>query len=381
MTPNDHGREDGLEEEASARPRYLYVHVPFCRRACSYCDFYFVTSERHKSRFVAAVEREMAMRSGGAAATLYFGGGTPSRLAPEEMNRLVEAAKRNFDLLPGAEITLEANPEDVQEPAEWKAAGINRVSLGVQSLYDDELRFMHRAHSSQQALAALESVARVFDNYTFDLIYATPGLSDDAWERTLDTLLALRPPHFSAYALTIESRTRLAKEIERGKIRPPDDEKFVRQFERLMDAAEKHGYEHYETSNFARPGFRAVHNSGYWRGESYWGFGPSAHSYDGERRRHANVARLDDYLRAIENDGLPTAFEETLGDGERHNEYVLTRLRTAEGIPMDEYLRRFGKPPAVQGVQPGWLKVVDNHLQLTRAGKIFADAAAAALFV
>lgn len=372
---------DGVRMHADERPWYLYVHVPFCRRACSYCDFYFVTSQRHKARFTAAAVREMGMRSGGRAASLYFGGGTPSRLAVDDIHRLVAAAQKNFDFFPGAEITLEANPEDVDCPEAWKAAGINRVSLGVQSLYDDELRFMHRFHAGTQARQALEAVARVFDNYTFDLIYATPGLDDDAWRRTLDTLLAPKPPHFSAYALTVEPRTRLGKEVERGKILPPDDEKFVRQFDILMDAAAKYGYEHYETSNFAQAGFRAVHNSAYWRGERYWGFGPSAHSYDGERYRCANVARLDDYLVAIENGALAVGFEETLSDADLHNEYVMIRLRTAEGISLSEYVRRFRRSLSLEGLTPGLTEVVDDCLRLSRAGKAFADAVAASLFV
>ncbi|MDW8334938.1 MAG: coproporphyrinogen III oxidase, partial [Bacteroidia bacterium] len=236
-------------------------------------------------------------------------------------------------------------------------------------------------HTGVQALQALEAVARCFDNYSLDLIYASPGLENERWKAILETILSLKPPHFSAYALTVEPRTRLAKAVEKGEAPAPDDETFAAQFYALLDAAEKHGYEHYETSNFALRGFRAVHNAAYWRGEAYLGLGPSAHSYDGERRRWANVARLDEYLRAVEAGVSPVAFEETLSDDEFHNEYVLTRLRTAEGIDLTEYARIFGRPLAVELLPADWAYSDQNRLRLTRAGKAFADAAALRLFV
>jgi oxygen-independent coproporphyrinogen-3 oxidase len=360
---------------------YLYVHVPFCRRACSYCDFYFTVSEKNTKRFVAAVIREMEMRAGGEAASLYLGGGTPSRLPPEDLARMVEAAKKYFVFHPEAEITLEVNPEDVVDPSAWKDAGINRVSLGVQSFDDAELERMNRVHTGETARTALAAVASVFGNYSLDLIYATPTLSDAVWTQTLEYVWELAPPHFSAYALTVEERTRLAKDVERGKVKPADEETFRRQFYLLADAAAREGYEHYEISNFARPGFRAVHNSAYWHSKPYWGFGPSAHSYDGRRQRTANVRNLDEYLTDVESGRLPVEFAETLSDADLHNEFVLTRLRTDEGIALDQYREKFGRMPSPEPIAKGWAEMVAGRMRLTREGMAFADAAAVMLFV
>ena len=320
--------------------------------------------------------------------TLYFGGGTPSLLAPEELGQLMEAIQAAAVLAPDLECTLEANPDDIS-PAQllaWKSIGINRLSLGIQSFRDEDLQWMNRAHSGQQAREALNMIREAgFHNISADLIYGTPGLSDEAWQEQVNTLLAFGVPHISAYALTVEPRTALDLMIRQGKRADVEPDQQAGQFLLLADLLETAGYDHYEISNFALPGMRSRHNSSYWRGIPYIGIGPSAHSYDGQGRRW-NVANNAAYIRALQEGRIPYT-EEILSAVQRFNEYVMTALRTSEGLDLQMLEQEWGQEAlsAVMRVakpyqQQQYLILEGQYLRLSREGKLFADGIAAAMF-
>ena len=320
--------------------------------------------------------------------TVYFGGGTPSLLEPGELGRLMEGVQAHASLAPDLECTLEANPDDIQpdQLVAWKSIGINRLSLGIQSFRDEDLQWMNRAHSGQQARNALGMIrAAGFDNISADLIYGTPGLSNEAWAEQVKTLLAYEVPHLSAYALTVEPRTALDKMIRQGKKADVEADQQAGQFLLLADLLENAGYEHYEISNFARPGMRSRHNSSYWQGVPYVGIGPSAHSYDGHARRW-NVSNNAAYIRALQEGHIPFT-EETLSPIQRCNEYVMTALRTLEGVDLHKLEQEWGPASrshvmavAAPYQQQQYLAVADNHVRLTRECKLFADGIAAAMF-
>ena len=368
----------------------LYLHIPFCRKACTYCDFHFSTSARGHDEMAAAIAREIDLRSAemppGPWTSVYFGGGTPSLLSRKHLTALLDAATAARPLADGAEITLEANPDDLdaESLARLAATGVNRLSIGVQSFRDEDLRFMGRAHDAAQATACLAAAqAAGFEDLTIDLIYGTPGLDDSAWRRNLEIAVGFGVAHLSAYALTVEPRTALANAIERGRIAPLDEEQAARQMDILVDTLTAAGYEHYEVSNFALPGHRARHNSGYWRGAAYLGVGPSAHSFDGERTRSWNVRNNARYARAIAAGELPVE-RERLSDRDRYNELVLTRLRTCWGVELgqvdalgfrDSFLAEVARPLA-----SGLVERDGDTFRLTRTGRMQADGVSARLF-
>lgn len=371
----------------------IYLHIPFCRQACAYCNFHFATSLRYKDPMVQAIAKEAILQKaylqGAPIATLYFGGGTPSLLDAGEIAHLLHTIKEHYTVLPHAEITLEANPDDITAAKleGWKTAGINRLSIGVQSFFEADLQWMNRAHNAQQARACIELAQKKgFSNISIDLIYGTPGLRDEAWQQNVATALDLNIPHLSCYALTVEEKTPLHKQIARRQKPDVDNDQQARQFILLMQWLRSAGYEHYEVSNFALPGWRSQHNSSYWRGEKYLGLGPSAHSFDGVSRQW-NIANNNIYLQHINNDKLP--FEkEVLTPEQQLNEHIMISLRTVEGLNLAIVKERWGvkvmrevEKQVMLLEQNGLLHIYGNQIQLTDEGMLRADGIAADLFV
>jgi putative oxygen-independent coproporphyrinogen III oxidase len=371
----------------------MYLHIPFCKQACHYCNFHFSTTRHLQADLVRAMIRELEMQQyflhGAALQTIYFGGGTPSLLETAELVSIFEAIGKWYPLNADMEITLEANPDDLnaQKLHDLKTyTPVNRLSIGIQSFREADLRWMHRAHSGVEARQCIDNAqAAGFHNLTIDLIYGVPGADDAVWKNNLQTALEMGIPHLSCYCLTVEDGTALGKWVARGKQAPPDDERASAQFEILMDFAEANGYEQYEISNFARPGHRAVHNSNYWLGVPYLGIGPSAHAYDGQRRQW-NIANNPLYIKSIEAGTLP-AESEWIGPVQAYNEYVMTALRTSWGCSAAR-ISAFG--PAfldefTNGIRPflekGWVQpLFGDTWILTRTGKYFADHIASELF-
>ncbi|MDR1681673.1 MAG: radical SAM family heme chaperone HemW [Prevotellaceae bacterium] len=328
----------------------LYIHIPFCKQLCAYCDFYFSISLERKAQMIAALMREMEERRGYLPflrfpATLYIGGGTPSVLTPDELQGLIETAQRVFAVNIFSELTVEVNPDDVTPDyaRRLRAMGVNRLSIGIQSFHDHHLKRLRRRHSAMQAITCVKTAQEAgFENISIDLMYGLPYQTPDEWQHDIAQALSLCVPHISAYCLTIEPNTLFGKQQTKGTLTLPDEETVIRQFAVLHTALETAGYTHYEVSNFALHGFQAVHNSGYWQGVPYIGFGPSAHSYNGESRQW-NIANNVGYLRAIENG--QQAFEvEILTPEMRYNEYLLTSLRTAAGANLQHIAQTFGEP-------------------------------------
>ena len=324
----------------------------------------------------------------GAIETLYFGGGTPSILETDDLKLIIDATRKKFVFADEIELTLEANPDDLtfEKLKEWRSAGINRLSLGIQSFVEEELKWMNRAHNASQSLACIDMISEAgFTNFSVDLIYGSPLLSDEDWIKNIDIVLKKKVPHISAYALTVEPKTALDKMIATNRSAPVDAEKQARQFLLLMDRLEVAGYEHYEISNFAKPGMRSRHNSSYWSGANYFGFGPAAHAFDGVSRKW-NVANNALYIQSIQKDMIPFE-EEILTPTQQLNEYIMTSLRTMEGLDLDlvsEKFRVASREKLVVGsgkwVVGGKLLIKGSKLILTREGKLFADGIAADLF-
>lgn len=366
----------------------IYIHIPFCKRACHYCNFHFSTSMRYKNELVPALLKEMHLQrenfTAGIVETIYLGGGTPSLLEKSETESILTHVRQNFDVSPDAEITLEANPDDISPQAlrAWQQAGINRLSIGVQSFFEEDLLWMNRAHNAAQAEQCLTLALELFDNISVDLIYGTPGLSHDHWRLNVDKLIKMGVPHLSCYALTVEPKTPLDKMIRNKQVADVDPGKQSTQFLSLMNWLEEAGYEHYEISNFAKPGFRSRHNSSYWQGKPYLGIGPSAHSFDG-RSRWWNVANNLQYIEAIRLGRLPFEKEELTAE-QKLNEYIMISLRTMEGMDLDQLdagnreriLNEAGKY-----LTSGMMVMEAQRLVLTREGRLMADGIAADLFI
>lgn len=375
----------------------LYLHIPFCKQACHYCNFHFATSLRYKSAMVEAMTKEIRLRQGylqkEPILTIYFGGGTPSLLTLDELNLLLRAIRETYWVDVEAEITLEANPDDITEERllAWKEAGINRLSLGIQSFQEQDLQWMNRAHKATQSLEALALCQKQFDNITIDLIYGLPGLSNEQWKENVQRVIDLGIPHLSCYALTVEPQTPLDKQIRLQHKTPVDPDKQAAQFLLLMEWLSAAGYRHYEISNFAQPDFKSRHNSSYWKGDSYLGIGPSAHSYNGVSRQW-NVPNNQRYMDSLQKDEIPFEIE-TLTPTQQLNEYIMTALRTDEGIDFAQVrYRNGGKLPSETELQEqllrsadkyhksGHLLIKDERIVLTREGKLLADGIAADLF-
>jgi oxygen-independent coproporphyrinogen III oxidase len=371
----------------------IYLHIPFCRRACHYCNFHFSTSQKLRPELVSTLLLEIAERKeyldGAAVSTIYFGGGTPSLLSQAEIDAMLNAIHTYYPVSGDAEITFEANPDDIDltTAKAWKSAGINRLSMGVQSFYEEDLKWMNRAHTAGQALSSVRDVQNAgFTNITIDLIYGSPGLTDDKWKHNVDTALALNVPHLSCYALTVESQTALDKMITLKKSPPVHTEDQARQFTLLMGWLEDAGYDHYEISNFSKPGMFSRHNSAYWSGDHYLGFGPSAHSYNGSSRQW-NVSNNAAYIKALTT-GAPAAELEELTARDRHNEFVMISLRKKEGIRKSLFAELFGQPAMEQLTKSikkftntDVVRETESTFELTNKGKLFADGIAADLFI
>ena len=369
----------------------IYLHIPFCRKACHYCNFHFSTSLQFKNDLLEALLKEINLTPGkkvDVIETIYFGGGTPSILDKEELGKIISQLKIDFLISPDAEITLEANPDDITpaKAKDWIDLGINRLSIGIQSFREEDLQWMNRSHSALQARQAIQDIKSAgFDNFSIDLIFGTPGLDSNAWLANIELAITLGIPHLSCYALTVESKTALDKMIALHKKEAPDPDLQAEQYLILMDKMEKAGYLHYEISSFSLPGMQSRHNSSYWQGKKYFGFGPSAHSFDGQTRKW-NIAHNIDYIKSISANKIP--FEsEILSSVQRLNEYIMTALRTSAGISLEEIRIKWGvdistavEQQATEYIQTGKMTNIANHLVLGREGRLFADGIAAALF-
>ncbi len=369
----------------------LYIHIPFCRKACHYCNFHFSTSLRLREAVVEALCRELEVQrhflGGRPLETLYLGGGTPSLLPRADLMRIFDAVMRHYTLSADAEVTLEANPDDLtpERLAAFRQMPINRLSIGVQSFRDEDLRFMNRTHDAATGRrAVLRAQDAGFENITIDLIYGTPGLDAEAWAQNVEQALALEVPHISAYCLTVEPRTALAHFVRQGRVSPPDEGQAAGQLLYLIERLEAAGFVHYEISNFGREGYWSRHNASYWLGKPYLGVGPSAHSYDG-RARYWNVAHNVRYVKALASGVLPQQ-RELLRAADRYNEYVMMRLRTVWGVRLDElealgpHWRKWFLREVAGLLRAGWVWEEDGVWRLTRQGKLFADRVAAELF-
>lgn len=371
----------------------IYLHIPFCKQACHYCDFHFRTSLRYKEEMLDAMCRELLLRKDFLGSqpveTIYFGGGTPSVLTTAEIQRLLNDITQIYAVANDAEITLEANPDDLNtgKVRELRGSPINRFSIGIQSFFDEDLVWMNRPHNATEAEAAVKRVQDAgFENITMDLIYGYPLLTDQKWKTNIQKALLLEVPHISSYSITVEPKTALASFIKTGKQVHMDEAQSAAQFVLLMNMLGKTGFEHYEISSFARPGFYSRHNSNYWKGVTYLGIGPSAHSYNGDTRSW-NIANNNRYLEGLSKKIIPSTIEE-LSIIDKINEYIMTSLRTVWGLDLDRMETDFGKGyrTATENSLQQFLK--KNHLSrdgniitLTTAGKLFSDHISAELFV
>jgi oxygen-independent coproporphyrinogen-3 oxidase len=371
----------------------LYIHIPFCKQACYYCDFFFSTNQEQRLEIIRAITNEIALQKdylgGEILETIYFGGGTPSILLPSELTEILEAVQGNFAIADHTEVTLEANPDDLTKE-KLKVlfdTGINRLSVGIQSFDDSVLKSLNRAHNNLMARCCIEDARKTgFENISIDLIYAIPQRPDEDWQKDIHHALEISPQHISSYSLTIEEKTVFGKWTKQGKMQPVDDDLAARQLGLLIDRLESANYEQYEVSNFSRPGFQSLHNSNYWKNKKYLGVGPSAHSYNGESRQY-NVSNNATYLRSIQQEKIPCTLE-VLTKHDKINEYLLTTLRTSWGADLRIMRERFLFDPLkenndyIQSLQGKGLIVVEGDiLKLTRKGRFLADKIASDLFV
>ena len=369
----------------------IYIHIPFCKQACHYCDFHFSTSMKKKEEMVLAIAKEIEMRKSEfeneQVETIYFGGGTPSVLTSEEINFLIAAVYNSYSVSENPEITLEANPDDLSSERiiELSKSKINRLSIGIQSFFEDDLQLMNRAHNSTEAKKCLEEATKYFDNISLDFIYGIPGMSNEKWKQNIETALSFGIPHISSYALTVEPKTALNKLIQTGKIAAPKDEVAQEHFAILVETLEANDFIHYELSNFGKENYFSKNNSAYWLGKKYIGIGPSAHSYDGVSRSW-NVSNNSLYLKSIQEDKLPNEIE-ILSIADRYNEYIMTGLRTIWGVSLDRIEKEFGKEfldylfkQSQKFLNDNLLSIENNILKTTKKGKFLTDGIASDLF-
>ena len=369
----------------------IYLHIPFCSQACHYCNFHFTTSLHQKNKLITALLKEIEMQKNFFLSepinTVYFGGGTPSLLQIADCRLLIDAIRQNFSVAINTEITLEANPDDIDEAKllGWKEAGINRLSIGIQSFFEEELKWMNRVHTAEQARSSLQLATKFFNNITIDLIYGSPLLTDVMWEQNVQMAIQYGIPHLSCYALTVEDKTPLHKHIDLNKSKPVDNDKQANQFLLLMQWLRAAGYEHYEVSNFAKPGYISRHNSSYWKEDKYLGIGPSAHSFNGCTRQW-NVANNQHYISSIMSGALPNETE-VLTAANQLNEYIMISLRTREGMDLQLIEKKWGaeKSSVIKKLlQPylrnGLTRQNESIVQLTDEGFLKADGIASSLF-
>ena len=375
----------------------IYIHIPFCKQACHYCDFHFSTSLKKKEELIQCLANELELRKNElqnqTIETIYFGGGTPSLLTIDELRFLINTVYENFKVVENPEITLEANPDDLLSVRaqsrtifeNYKDIGINRLSIGIQSFFERDLKLMNRAHNSKEALECLTLATQHFDNISIDLIYGIPGLSNDEWIENIETALSFKVLHISCYALTVEPKTALETFIKKGIIDAVDDDLAQEQFNILVDKLEASGFVNYELSNFGKPNYFSKNNSAYWQGKPYLGIGPSAHSYSGDQRRW-NVSNNTKYIKAIQKNELPSE-SETLSETDKFNEYIMTGLRTIWGISLEKVKDDFGENYKKQLLQQSeiyikehLLYIEDDKLLTTKKGKFLSDGIASNLF-
>lgn len=375
----------------------IYIHIPFCKQACYYCDFHFSTSLKKKNEMINAIKNELILRKNEFGSekinTIYFGGGTPSILTFEELQQIFDVIYKNYSVNSSAEITLEANPDDLtsEKIKELSKLPINRLSIGIQSFFDDDLKFMNRAHTAEESKKCLTEALQYFDNITIDLIYGVPNMSANKWQENLVIAFEFGVPHISSYALTVEEKTALASFIKKGKVAPVDEELALEHFNILVEESKKKGFMHYEISNFGMPTYFSKHNTSYWLGENYMGIGPSAHSFNGVQRCW-NVSNNVKYIKALEENKLPITVEE-LSLENRYNEYIMTGLRTIWGVSFSKIEKDFGTEflqkitkESQQFIDKKLLQIKKDPVKgsiliTTKKGKFLADGIASDLFI
>ncbi|XCF06876.1 coproporphyrinogen-III oxidase family protein [Tamlana crocina] len=400
----------------------IYIHIPFCKQACHYCDFHFSTAIKKKDELVVCLAKELVLRknelNGATIETIYFGGGTPSLLSVDELQFLIDTVYQNYTVTEQPEITLEANPDDLMASTvtersrsedeqrsfsgteEWSLSevevpnslfqtyrniGINRLSIGIQSFFESDLKLMNRAHNAEEAKQCLAEATQYFDNISIDLIYGIPGLTNEQLQENIETALAFNVPHISCYALTVEPKTALETLIKKGKIENVDDEMAQQHFNILLEKLEASGFVHYELSNFGKPNYFSKNNSAYWQGKPYLGIGPSAHSFNGINRSW-NVSNNSKYIKSIQQNQLPIETE-TLSITDKYNEYVMTGLRTIWGVSLVQVGNRFGEnlknyllKQSEIYINQDLLYIEDNRILTTKKGKFLCDGIASRLF-
>lgn len=375
----------------------IYIHIPFCKQACHYCDFHFSTNLKKKDEMVLALAKEIEMRKSEfqdeIVETIYFGGGTPSILSIEDLRFLIDEVYRNYKVVENPEITVEANPDDLTENRiiELSKNKVNRLSIGIQSFFEDDLKLMNRAHNAEESKKCLEIATQYFDNISIDLIYGVPEMSNEKWLQNIETALSFGVPHISSYALTVEPKTALHSFIQKGIIPQPDDDVAQEHFQILVDKLSENGFIHYELSNFGKENYFSKNNSSYWLGKKYIGIGPSAHSYDGKNRGW-NISNNSLYIKSIQENKLPIEIE-TLTKTDRYNEYIMTGLRTIWGVSLERVEQEFGKTyldyllnQSKKHIDEALLEFVKSSevetvLKTTKKGKFLSDGIASDLFL
>ena len=371
----------------------IYIHVPFCKSKCAYCNFFSLVTEKKVDDYVEALKKEIVDRRSylgdELVETIYFGGGTPSLLPTKYVEEILELLNKNYNIISNPEITLEINPDTIDKEKMFalKQLGVNRMSIGIQSFHDDDLRYLGRRHDSRHAMQVLEDLKAVdFEKITLDLIYGMPTLTEEKWNKNLDIFFSTGITHLSAYALTVEPKTILGQKIEKGELQGVSEEETIRHYDILVERTKVNGFEHYEISNFAKDGCRSQHNSIYWKDVKYLGLGPSAHSYDGNSRQW-NVSNLTKYIQLVGN-SEEYYEKEILTLDDKFNEYVMTSLRTSWGCDIEKIERDYGKSYASHFLKnvkkylgAGEMLKDVNTYKLTDEGMLFADGIAAELFV
>jgi oxygen-independent coproporphyrinogen-3 oxidase len=371
----------------------IYIHIPFCKSKCCYCNFFSVASLKRKEEFLDALLTEIILRKeyleDEIVNTVYFGGGTPSLLDLKDITKIFDEISKNYNLDNNAEITLEANPDDIDfhKLKEYKSIPVNRLSIGIQSFHPEDLDYLTRIHNSSQSIKALEAAIKAgYKNISADLIYGIPGQDKKRWKNNIQTLLDFSIPHISAYSLTVEAATALDNRIRKGIVIPPDDNLSIEHFMILTELMEGEKYIHYEISNFAIEGFYSIHNSNYWNGGKYLGLGPSAHSYNTTHRQW-NISSIQEYVKHLKNKNIPCE-KETLSAKQKFNEYFMISIRTSKGCDLEYINKNFGSAyysycieNAVRWQDSGHLYLSENMIELTKKGKLFADKIASDMFL
>ncbi|MBO6184394.1 MAG: radical SAM family heme chaperone HemW [Chryseobacterium sp.] len=371
----------------------IYIHIPFCKQKCSYCNFHFSTSLNFKDEMLEAMKKEIFLRKDELQnknlQSLYFGGGTPSVLSADEIKSLIDEVLKHFSFNNDIEITLEANPDDLnaQFLKGLSNSSVNRLSIGTQSFFDEDLKLMNRAHNASEAEGSIKRAQDFgFENLSIDLIYGSPTSNLEIWKENLNKTIALEIPHISSYALTVEPKTALENWVSKGKVANPKEEEQNREFYYMIDFLKDHGFDHYEVSNFAKEGFYSRHNSAYWKYQEYLGIGPSAHSYNGNDVRSWNVANNQQYIKKL-NSNLLAKETEILSQNDQFNEMIMIGLRTIWGVDLDSLNQKFSEnilnkfnKEIQHKIEEGILKIENNHLKIPEKHWFMADGIASDLF-